>query len=84
MTKQECVAKACQIIRKRVRFDGVSIVLPATSPPGNDALSLREVTRRYVETWIVPLLDSIESGDMSRIRKYYEHEQGHEMDKPYK
>ena len=38
--------------------------------------------RRQVFSWIVPLLDSIESGDMTRIRQYYEFEKGHEMESP--
>jgi hypothetical protein len=82
MTKEECIIKACQVIRKRVRFDGASIALPTTAFPGDDTKAIREATRIYVESWIVPLLDSIESGDMTRIRQYYEFEKGHEMESP--
>ncbi len=82
MTKEECIIKACQVIRKRVRFDGASIRLPTTPFPGDDTKAIREATRLYVESWIVPLLDSIESGDVTRIREYYEYEKGHEMESP--
>lgn len=82
MTKEECIKKACQVLRRRVRFDGASIALPTTPFPGNDTPAIREATRLYVETWIVPLLDSIESGDMTRIKQYYEFERGHEMESP--
>jgi len=82
MTKEECIIKACQVIRKRVRFDGASIALPTTPFPGDDTKAIREATRLYVESWIVPLLDSIECGDMTRIWQYYEFEKGHEMESP--
>jgi hypothetical protein len=29
-----------------------------------------------VETWIVPLLDAIESGDMTLVKDYYQTEEG--------
>lgn len=80
MTQQECIIKACQIIRKRVRFDEAKITLPTTPFPGDDTPAIREATRLYVESWIVPLLDSIESGDMTLIRQYYAFENGHEME----
>jgi hypothetical protein len=66
MTKEECVKKACQVLRRRVRFKRASLRLPTTPFPGDDTPAIIEATKLYVETWIVPLLDSIESGDMTR------------------
>lgn len=82
MTKEECIIKACQVIRKRVRFDDAVIALPTTPFPGDDTKAIREATRLYVEAWIVPLLDSIESGDMTLLSQYCEFENGHEMESP--
>lgn len=80
MTKQEYLEKACQILRKRVRFSDAGLRLPTTQFPGDDTPAIREATKLYVETWIVPLIDCIESDDFARIREYYGHEQGHKMD----
>lgn len=76
MNKQEAVKKACQIIRKRVRFRGASITLPGNPMSKNDAPTIREATRVYVESWIVPLLDAIESGNMTLVRRFYQTEEG--------
>jgi hypothetical protein len=82
MTKEECVKKACQVLRRRVRYDGASLRLPTTPFPGDNTKAIRAATRLYVETWIVPLLDAIESGDMTVIRQFYEFEKGHKMKRP--
>jgi hypothetical protein len=79
MTHEECVKKACQVLRRRVRYDGASLRLPTTPFPGDDTPAIREATKLFVETWVVTLLDCMESGDMTRIREYYEFERGHEM-----
>lgn len=79
MTKEECITKACQILRKRVRYDGADLRLPTTAFPASDTSAICAATRLYVESWIVPLLDCIESGDMTLINTYYEWESGHEM-----
>ena len=76
MNKQEALEKACQIIRKRVRFKTASITLPGNPTFQNDTQAIREATRLYVESWIVPLLDAIESGDMSLVKEYYQTEEG--------
>ena len=81
MTKQECVMKACQVLRKRVRYDGAGLALPTTPFPGDDTPAIKEATMLYVESWIVPLIDAIESGDMSLIRKYSTTERGHKMER---
>lgn len=76
MTKQEAIAKACQILRKRVRFKTARLQLPGNDTFKDDTPIIREVTRLYVETWIVPLLDAIESGDMKLVKDHYQTEEG--------
>ena len=46
----------------RVRFERASIRLPDTPFPENDTELIREVTKLYVETWIVPLLEAVRDG----------------------
>ena len=82
MNKNEAINKACQVLRRRVRFDGARISLPATPFPGDDTAEIRAATKLYTETWIVPLLDAIESGDLSLVHEYYEFEPGHDMKAP--
>jgi hypothetical protein len=76
MNKQEAIAKSCQIIRKRVRFKTARMPLPGNDTFQDDTPIIREATRLYVETWIVPLLDAIESGDMTLVKEYYQTEEG--------
>lgn len=83
MNKQQAIEKACQVLRLRVRYDGASLPLPGTPFPGDDTHAIQEATRIYVETWIIPLLDAIESGDMTLIKRYYEHDRGHTMSQPW-
>lgn len=79
MKYEDCIKKACQVLRKRVRFDGAGLRLPTTEFPNDDTPAIKEATRIYTESWIIPLIDCIESGDMSPIKKFYQIESGHEM-----
>jgi len=65
MTKpSKAVQKACQVLRNKVRYKKASFRLPGTSiNDPDDTGKIRECTRLFVETWIVPILDGIESGD---------------------
>jgi hypothetical protein len=79
MNKDDARKKACQILRKRVRYAGASLRLPGTPFPDEDTDKIREATKLYVETWIVPLLDDIEREDWTRIKEYYQFEKGHDL-----
>lgn len=79
MNKDDCRKKACQVLRRRARFENASIALPTTQFPGDDTQAIREATRLYVESWIVPLLDAIESEDYSVVKRFYEREPGHKL-----
>lgn len=76
MTKQQAIAKACQILRKRVRFKTARMQLPGNDTFKDDTPMIRKATQLYVETWIVPLLDAIELGDTKLVKAYYQTEQG--------
>lgn len=62
------VIRALQILRYRVKYSCASIRLPGSSfndPP--DTLAVQAATRLYVQSWILPLLDYIESGDTKML-----------------
>lgn len=62
--------RACDVLRSRVRFETAALRLPGRElVKHNDTELIREATRVYVETWIVPLIDAIQSGDIARIKE---------------
>jgi ubiquinone/menaquinone biosynthesis C-methylase UbiE len=73
----KAVRKACRVLRYRVRFESAFLQLPCTSSPGDDTKEIREATRLYMESWVVPILDMIESGDTKAMQSFCENESGH-------
>jgi len=57
------IQDACQVLRYRVMFGDAVLRLPGSSVDKDDTQLIRDATRLYVETWIVPVLDAIERGD---------------------
>lgn len=53
---------------KRARFEGAYIRLPDTPLPEADTAVIREATRVYVETWLVPLLEAVRDGDVETAK----------------
>jgi len=73
--------RACQVLRAKVRFANASIQLPGTPIGQDDTAVIREATRLYVETWIVPLLDLIERGETAKLARCIERDVRHPMSK---
>lgn len=46
MKHEDCIKKACQVLRKRVRFDGAGLRLPTTEFPNDDTPAIKEATPR--------------------------------------
>jgi hypothetical protein len=76
------IQKACQVLRRRVRYDRAALRLESTRFPKDDTAEIREATRLYVETWIVPLLDMIEVGDTRGLRDSLRLDRGHPLGSP--
>jgi hypothetical protein len=78
------VREACQVLRKRVRFRDARLRLPDNRYTQRaheaDTAAIIAATTRYVETWIVPILDAIESGDTYALRVLTLHDRGEPMD----
>jgi len=53
------VKRAMDKAISRVRFEHAAIRLPGTPFPATDTDTVREATKLYVETWIVPLLEAV-------------------------
>ena len=62
--------RALDVLRSRVRFETAALRLPGRElVRHNDTPLIREATRVYVETWIVPLIDALQSGEMARVKE---------------
>jgi hypothetical protein len=64
--------KACQLLIGRVRFSHASFKL-GDNPMSNDQDTelIRAATRLYVETWIVPVIEMIQRGDIKGLREHF-------------
>lgn len=61
--------KACQMLRHRVRYKDASLTLPdsVSFDIANDTEAIQQATKVYVESWIVPIIDLIECGDLHAL-----------------
>ena len=59
--------QACEILLSRVRFQRADLRLPGTEFPAEDTQAIQEATRLYVESWIVPIIQAIQAGDMKLL-----------------
>jgi hypothetical protein len=57
------VQRAMDIAIKRVRFENAYVRLPETPFPQDDTEKIREATKVYIETWVVPLLKAVRDND---------------------
>lgn len=59
----KAVQRACHLLRKRVRFEMAELHLPPDIGL-SDTDRIRDACRLYTETWVVPLINAIERGDV--------------------
>lgn len=62
------VQRAMNMAIKRARFEGACLRLSGTPFPKTDTLEIREATREYVETWLVPLLEAVRDGELETAK----------------
>lgn len=62
--------RACDVLRSRVRYEPPArLRLPGRETmSADDTALIREATRLYVETWIVPLINSMQTGSAEDIK----------------
>ena len=79
MKQSKAIIRACQVLRWRVRFRNASLTLPKAEPGLTDTDRIRAAAHLYTESWIVPLLDAIETGNTRMLREWCEREDGDEI-----
>ena len=67
MKQSKKIQDACRVLRARVRFENAGLRLPGNPFGSDQTAEIRKATRIYVESWIVPLLDAIEEGNLGDI-----------------
>ena len=61
--------RACDVLRSRVRFETARLRLPHRQTLGaDDTADIREATRLYIETWVIPLIDAMQTGKSQDIK----------------
>ena len=75
----QTIQRACRLLRARVRFKNASFALGGVMSNDADTERIRKATRLYTETWVVPLLDAIESGDTATLQLFLRGEHGDKM-----
>lgn len=66
MNKAQVLAKACQVLRSRVRYKTARLgTIDKDITP-----EIREQTKLFVESWVVPIIDMIERGDTRALREF--------------
>jgi len=64
MSKQpKWIQRAMNLAIRRIRFEQASLHLDKDRVFDDDTEQIREATRLYVESWIVPLLKKVRDGD---------------------
>lgn len=74
MPPLKTVQRACQVLRHRVRFSNAYFAGPIP------ATKVRDVTKLYVETWIVPIINMIETGDTHGLARFIRGDTGDTLD----
>lgn len=76
----KAVQRACQVLRHKVRFKSAALRLPGQDIGADDTEKIRDATRIYVETWIVPIIDAIETGNTWLLNSLCQFNRGDEME----
>lgn len=78
MKPNETIQKACQVLRRKVRYKNASFSLSNEVGMWNpeDTEAIRKATKLYTESWVVPILDYIETGDMIGLRRFIHGDKG--------
>ena len=71
MKQSKTVVRACDLIISRIRFETAVLSLSdSLKDRDEDTEKIRTATKLYVETWIVPLLELIRNGEISKLQTH--------------
>lgn len=72
MKTNRTVQDACDRLKSLVLFENAGFRLHKDDPLSQttgDTKLIKEATNLYTRTWILPILDAIQAGDMNRLRE---------------
>jgi hypothetical protein len=69
MKVPKTIRAACQVLRSRVLYGRAVLRLPGHDISQDDTELIRAATSLYVKSWILPLLDALETGDLHELDK---------------
>lgn len=68
--------KACRVLKAKIRFKRAHFRLSDDmNGGGKDTELIKAATKQYVETWVIPIIDAIEKGDMKTLKYLMQHEE---------
>jgi hypothetical protein len=67
MKTSKTLQVACDYLISKVRLENAVLCLSTTDFSKDDTPAIREATRIYVESWIVPVLEAIKTGNLNSV-----------------
>ena len=75
MKVSKTLDKACEVLKNKVRFETASLTLPGSNMFDDDTKTIRESTKLYTESWIIPIIDAIQKGDTNKLKTLIQNEE---------
>jgi|GEM_PF-4173377 len=78
MKQSPTIIHACQVLRSRVAYKTAGLRLKKSSLMNTerDTKAIQQATERYRNSWIDPIIDAIETGDLKMLKDLTELESG--------
>lgn len=72
--------KACQVLRCKIRLTDASLTLPGNHWTEDNTNEIRQATKEYFHSWVEPIIDALERGDLRTLHCLCDHNRGIKMD----
>lgn len=79
MKTSKVVKQACRVLRRNVRFKNANLRIDRENLNSDDTQKIREATRLYVESWIIPIIDMIEQGKTQELADFTDRSRGDDI-----
>lgn len=70
MKTGKTIQRACRVLKNKVRFKCASFRLSdeaSVMSNEEDTELIKKATHLYIETWVIPIIDAIEKGDIRTL-----------------
>ncbi len=70
MKPSKTLQRACRVLKNKVRFKRASFRLSddaGVMPNDEDTAIIKKATERYIESWVIPIIEAIEKGDIRSL-----------------